>query len=367
MSLPLSDIVNVKAEVSAMSAPRKEFNIGLLIGSNSTVNQDGEVVFYSSVDAMAEAGFTTNSAEYQAAVLYFAQSPAPDLLAVGLIGEDETALEALQACRAANSEWYVATFTKAVADTLSIEDADAIAAYVESCSVSSVWFYQVSDKETYLAAMKAMQAKKYSRTLTLYASQESATVALMGYAMGANYKGSAAYTLALKSLVGVKPEGDMDSNLLSNILSAGGNVYVTQGYYYTVLRSGKMANGISFDDVIYLDMLVNHIELAIMDQLTTLPKIAQTQDGVEILISAITDPCEEMVTKGYLAPGNWTGRKVLTLEAGDTLSKGYLILAEDINAQSQADRDARIAPNLYVCVKTAGAIESVVIGVVVNR
>lgn len=47
MSLPLSDIVNVKAEVSAMSAPRKEFNIGLLIGSNSTVNQDGEVVFYS--------------------------------------------------------------------------------------------------------------------------------------------------------------------------------------------------------------------------------------------------------------------------------------------------------------------------------
>ena len=86
MSLPLSDIVNVKAEVSAMSAPRKEFNIGLLIGSNSTVNQDGEVVFYSSVDAMAEAGFTTNSAEYQAAVLYFAQSPAPDLLAVGLIG-----------------------------------------------------------------------------------------------------------------------------------------------------------------------------------------------------------------------------------------------------------------------------------------
>lgn len=363
MSLPLSDIVNVKTEVSAMSAPRKEFNIGLLIGSNSTVSQDGEVVFYSSVDAMAEAGFATDSAEYQAAVLYFAQSPAPDLLAVGLIGEEETALEALQA----NSEWYVATFTKAIADTLSAQDADAIAAYVESCSISSVWFYQVSDKETYLTAMKAMQAKKYSRTLTLYASQGTATAALMGYAMGANYKGSTAYTLALKTLVGVMPEDAIDSNILSNILTANGNVYVTQGYYYTVLRSGKMANGISFDDVIYLDMLVNNIELAIMDQLTTLPKVAQTQDGVEILISAITDPCEEMVTKGYLAPGVWNGRTVLTLEAGDTLSKGYQILAEDINDQSQSDRDARIAPNLYVCVKTAGAIESVVIGVVVNR
>lgn len=367
MSLPLSDIVTVKTEVSAMSAPRKEFNIGLLIGNNAAVTQEGRVVFYSSVDAMAEAGFAADSAEYQAAVLYFAQSPAPDLLAVGLIGADETALEALQACRAANSQWYVATFTKAVADTFDTQEADAIAAYVESCSISSVWFYQVSDKEAYLAVMQAMQEKKYGRTLTLYASQGTATAALMGYAMGANYKGSTAYSLALKTLVGVTPEGDIDSDGLRTILAINGNVYVTQGYYYTVLRSGKMANGISFDDVIYLDMLVNNIELAIMDQLTTLPKVAQTQDGVEILISAITDPCEEMVTKGYLAPGIWTGRKVLTLEAGDTLSKGYQILAEDINEQSQADRDARIAPNMYVCVKTAGAIESVVIGVVVNR
>jgi len=286
---------------------------------------------------------------------------------VGLIGAGETPLEALQACRAANSEWYVVTFTKAVADTISQEDADTIAAYVESCKTSSVWFYQVSDKENYLVLMQAMREKKYSRTLTLYASQGTATAALMGYAMGANYKGSAAYTLALKTLAGVTPEAGIDSNMLNNILAANGNVYVTQGYYYTLLRSGKMANGVSFDDMIYLDMLVNNIELAIMDQLTKLPKVAQTKDGVEILISAITDPCEEMVIKGYLAPGVWTGRKVLTLEAGDMLSKGYQILAEDINTQSQVDRDARIAPNIYCCIKTAGAIESVVVGVVVSR
>lgn len=367
MSLPLNDIVHVKTEISAMSAPRKGFNIGLLLGRNNAVTQKEEVTFYSSVEAMAEAGFTTDSAEYQAATLYFAQSPAPDLLAVGLIENDETALEALRNCRAASSEWYVVTFTKQVVDALNETERDNIAGFIESSKISSVWFHQVSDKDTYLSVMQAMKNKKYGRTLTMYSTSGTATAALMGYAMGANYKGSAAYTLAHKTLAGVSTETDIDSTLLKNILDANGNVYVSQGYYYTVLRSGKMANGISFDDVLYLDMLVNSIELSVMDQLTGLPKVAQTQAGVDILVSAVTDPCEEMVTKGYLAPGVWNGRKVLTLEAGDTLSKGYLILAEDINSQSKADRDARLAPPIYCCIKTAGAIESVAIGIVVDR
>lgn len=366
MSLPLNDIVNVKTEVSAMSAPRKEFNIGLLLGNSNTAKQTERVVLYNSVDAMAEAGFSADSEEYKAASLYFAQSPAPDLLAVGLIKTDETVLTALTDCRMKNSEWYVATLTKAVADDLTADDVGGIAAYVESSSISTVWFYQVS-QDGYLNQMQSLKDKKYSRTLVLYSTNGTATAALMGYAMGANYKGSTAYTLAHKTLVGVSTEPDITSNQLKTILGANGNVYVTQGYYYTVLRSGKMANGISFDDVIYLDMLVNNIELSIMDQLTQLPKVPQTQEGVDILISAITDPCETMVAKNYLAPGTWTGRKVLSLEPGDTLSKGYQILAEDINSQSQADRDSRIAPNIYCCVKTAGAIESVVIGVVVNR
>ncbi len=367
MSLTLNDIVNVETEISAMSAPRKAFNIGLLLGQNNDVTQKEKVAFYQSADAMAEAGFTPESAEYQAAVLYFSQSPAPDILAVGLVGKEETALEALQQCRMANSEWYVVTFTKAVADALDAEKIDAIAAYIESCKIHSVWFHLISDKDTYLAIMQSLQGKKYSRTLTLYSTSGTATAALLGYAMGANYKGSTAYTLAHKTLVGVMPEADIDSTALKAILASNGNVYVTQGYYYTVLRSGKMANGISFDDVLYLDMLVNNIELAVMDQLTSLAKVPQTQDGVDILVSAITDPCEAMVDKGYLAPGVWLGRKVLNLEPGDTLNKGYQILSEDIHSQSKADRDARIAPPIYCCIKTAGAIESVTIGVIVDR
>lgn len=51
----------------------------------------------------------------------------------------------------------------------------------------------------------------------------------------------------------------------------------------------------------------------------------------------------------------------------DTLPGGYLIQSEPIDSQSQADRDARKAPPIYVSLKLAGAIHHVTISVDVNR
>ena len=57
----------------------------------------------------------------------------------------------------------------------------------------------------------------------------------------------------------------------------------------------------------------------------------------------------------------------MNLKTGDALSTGYMVLADTLANQSQADRDARKSPPIYVAVKMAGAIEHVVIGIVVNR
>ena len=70
---------------------------------------------------------------------------------------------------------------------------------------------------------------------------------------------------------------------------------------------------------------------------------------------------------GFLASGVWNGNDVLELTAGDTLPNGYLIQSEPIDKQSQSDRDNRIAPPIYIALKLAGAIHSVVVQVDVNR
>jgi len=70
---------------------------------------------------------------------------------------------------------------------------------------------------------------------------------------------------------------------------------------------------------------------------------------------------------GFIAPGVWNGGEVLNLTNGTTLDAGYIVMAEAVADQSQADRDARKAPPIYVCIKTAGAIHYVTIAVNVNR
>ena len=57
----------------------------------------------------------------------------------------------------------------------------------------------------------------------------------------------------------------------------------------------------------------------------------------------------------------------MEIEQGDAIEKGYQVMSESIDSQTSADRDARVCPPIYVALKLAGAIHSVVIQLNVNR
>jgi hypothetical protein len=190
---------------------------------------------------------------------------------------------------------------------------------------------------------------------------------IQGYAMGANNgTRNSAYTLAYKQMPGVTVSNLTNTQVI-NIKAKNGNVYISRGGQYEVFEQGHMSNGTSFDELINLDKLANDIQLAVMDALYQAPKIPQTDAGVTQLINAISEPCRQAVNIGFIAPGLWKGQSILNLSTGDVLQEGFLIQSETINSQTQADRDARKAPYIYVAVKLAGAIEFVVIRVDVNR
>ena len=195
----------------------------------------------------------------------------------------------------------------------------------------------------------------------------------MGYACGAN-RGLAndAYTLAYKRLPGVTPDNLTETQVTHICGSAestgnNGNVYIIRGEDYYVLQQGYCANGQSFDEVVYLDMLKNEITLNVMDLLYKRRKIPQTEPGVTSIINVINKACKKFVTLGFIAPGQWNGNECLSLQTGDYLPEGYLVQSEPINEQSQADREKRKSPPIYVCIKLAGAIEFVTIQVNVDR
>lgn len=367
-TLPLSDIVNVSVVVSPIAATRSNFNLGLIIGTSTVISASDRIKLYTKVDDMVIDGFTINSSEYKAATLYFSQVPKPQKVAIGRWDTTgaETAVQAVTLCRAKNTDWYSCMICGAVK-----ADIIAVSEYIEAALPSSTYFYTTSDADvipkTAGNIMATLKASNYMRTIGQYSTYADAVASIMGYAMGANSStANSSYTLAYKKEVGVTSEV-LSLTDLTAIKSQNGNAYVNRGNTYDIFEQGIMANGQHFDEVLGLDMLTNSIQMAVMDLLVGVRKVPQTEGGVTLLINAITGPCNDSKNKGFIAPGIWKAAPVLTLETGDTLSQGYLILSETIDSQSEADRSARIAPPIYVCVKLAGAIEFVLIEVLVNR
>lgn len=371
IKLNLTPIVDVNVNLSLKSAARKGFNLGLIIGPATVIPTAERVRVYTSADAMLTDGFKATDAEYKAALLYFNAPTAPDRVAIGTKAADETVVVAATACRAANSEWWGFTYCGATA-----EEITAQAAWAESAQPSTFLMYTTNDAAVLDSAgaatdiFIALKAKKYRRSFGQYCSKSDtpdAIASIMGYAMGANTgTADSAFTLAYKTEVGVTVEALTEAQV-DYITGNNGNVYVNRADSYDVFQQGLCADGSSFDEILNLDMLVNDIQLNVMDLLYQTRKVPQTESGVASIVNVINTACKKYVNTGFITPGKWNGSKCLGLATGDTLPDGYLVQSEAIDDQSQADRDARKAPPIYVCCKLAGAIEFVTIQVNVNR
>lgn len=285
-------------------------------------------------------------------------------------GEDqESQLEAIQEMRQANSNWYSIALTEE-ADKAVIQ---SIASYIETTenSIPSTYFAHTSSLDVINNQggniFSTLKGLKLQRTIGTASIQPYTHIGIMGYAMGQTRDtAGSSYTLALKEVPGTLVD-DFTSTQVTNIETNNGNVYINRGAQYDMYEPGKVFYGAWFDEIIQLDKLVNRIQLNVMDVLYKNPKVPQTNDGLALILSTIEQACRESVKIGFIAPGQWNNSPILNLATGDYLPTGYLIQSESFEDQSQADRDARKAPNIYVAIKLAGAIQSVVIQIDVNR
>lgn len=385
--LTLAPIIKINASLAARAATRKGFDTALILGTSEVIPQSERLRVYYSADALIEDGFKSDSAEYKAAKLYFSATETPTKLYVGTkYSTDTDLLTAARACRSANSEWYVLI-------PLGASDSDimALADWVESAQPATILAYTTgesvnlslhenasgtdADQDTE-GIFKKLKAKGYRRSFGQYCNQPDtpdAVAATMGYAMGANDGTvNSAYTLAYKRLPGVTPD-DLTENQVAYVAGTeespgnNGNVYVNRNDYYNVLQQGRMADGTPFDEIIYLDMLMDRIALNVMDLFYKARKVPDTDPGVTQIMNVVNNACDQFVNIGYIAPGVWKDGDILKLKYGDTLAKGYLVQAESVDNQSQADRENRLSPPIYVSIKLAGAIEYITIPLKVNR
>ncbi len=292
-----------------------------------------------------------------------------DITAVG-----ETALVAFTNCRNANATWYAGTVLGAAA-----ADHLAILAYTQALNYSTFYWPETSDAAvlngTTGNVAATAKAASYQQGAFIYSTTQSgadpnnayAACAAMGLEMGLNTQLANSYfTMWGKVLTGIIPEPLTQSQV--NVIQGNNcNVYVGYVNQYTLLQPGVVPNGLYIDQILNRAILLANLQYAIMNLLISVPSVPQTDPGEQQLIHVCNTICQNAVIEGYLAPGTYQGiQPVIDLEPGAPLPAGFLCQAYPYVNQSAADHAVRKAMPIYIVINEAGAVQSVVIEVIVN-
>lgn len=366
--LPVSNVVNVDVIMSAVAATGRNFGALLILGTSTVIPLTERIRQYSAIEDIGD-DFGVDSPEYEAATIFFSQSPKPTLVYVGRWaktlasaeeGSVETLLQAVNACLQ-YTNWY----GLAIADSADLVEADVIsvAAAIEASSLSRILAVTTADVNVLVAGNTdnigyKLKAAGYARTFWQYSSSSKyAAISAFGRAFTVNFTGSnTTITLKFKTEPGITYE-TLTTAQAAAIDAINGNVYVYYANDTAIIQQGVMANGDFFDERHGLDWLQNYVQTNLYNLLyTSTTKIPQTDAGVTRLMTNVEASLDQAVNNGLIAPGVWNGGPIGQIESGDTLTKGYYVYADAVANQAQSDREARKSPVIQAAIKLAGAI-----------
>lgn len=323
----------------------------------------------------AEVGtdFGTNSTTFAMATEVFSQSPNILLpggyLAVIPFLPSETLVAAIT-----RTQPLVQFFGVMATQIESQVDMLAAAAYIQSQNMMGFFVQRTSADVQPGGSLDLLRTGSFTQSRGLLYIDTAANALLFqaayaGRALSTNFSGSnTTLNMNLKQLAGIQPDPGITQTILNAAKLAGADCYPSIQGFPCVISSG--AND-WFDDVYNLLAFAGALQVAGFNYLAgSTTKIPQTQAGMNGLIAAYTQVCQQYVANGYLAPGTWNSPDTFGNQASflsNISGFGYYIYATPIALQSQAQRVARTAPLVQIAGKTAGAIDTSSVVVIINQ
>ena len=302
-----------------------------------------------------------------------------DITAIG-----ESALIAFQQCRAVSSDWYAGMVAGA-------KDADHVEIAAWTASQVGTMYFGTTDSpdardgvipnvlHTIYGTSNKRCWMQYATTQGVLAPNQIYFVAsVIGQAMASNTQlANSSYTMKFSGgvpLVGVYTEPGLTIGQIQNIegqvpsQGPNGNLFLNYGNAYNVLEQGTMmSEGVFFDQVMGLDILAANIQTEIMNVLTSVPKVPQTDSGQQMLIQAVERAANQAANTGFIAPGTWRGQNIIgQVTTGQTFPTGYTAVSPLYKTLSPAQIAARVAPPIYLAIIQAGAVHFVTVEVLVQ-
>jgi len=231
-------------------------------------------------------------------------------------------------------------------------------------TLDKLLFVSSSTEADIIGVFKDLIDASYTHTRCLYYSV-SANDSLdfsAGYAsrgLSINFDGErTAMTMHLKEIVGLVADTGLDQTVLDSAYNTGVDIYADFGV------PKLFTSGInSFFDAIYTALAFKlKLQISGFNVLATVSnKVAQTEEGMNILKKAARIICAKFVKNGCAAPGTWTSSTVF----GDPedhirniTEQGYFVYSSPIALQSTTQREKRVALGIYIALKSSGAIHS---------
>lgn len=308
----------------------------------------------------------TGGATDMSTQLYMTQQLA-ERTAMGLAPETPVASLA----RVDGRGWYAATFAASVPLTDAQHVANA--GYIEASTDKHLYGVTTSEATTLdptnsLDLASQLMLADYMRTTIQYSiNNPYAICSFFGRALTVNFEGSnTTITMKFKVEPGVTPEL-LNATQASTLAAKRCNVYAQYNNGASIIQEGVMSGLAYFDEMHGLDWLANRIQNDMWNLLYSAPKVPQTNAGVHLLVNTADSGLSQAATNGLVAQGIWNAPGFGTLNTGDLLPSGWYCFANSVDTQSQADREARIAPLIQIAVKLAGAVHFADVLINVNR
>lgn len=271
-----------------------------------------------------------------------------------------------------SSLWYGLQFAASVQPT---DDQDiAVAGVIEALDLKRIFGVTVTSAAVLDGTVSSdlasrLKAGGYLQSFCQYSSTNIYAIAsFFGRAFSVNFAANRSVINLMYKQEPLVVAEDLTDTQADVLESKRCNVFTDYVNDTMIIQYGVVSGPAWFDEIHGLDWFQDAVQNACFNLLyTSQTKIPQTDSGVNQLVNAISGACNDAVNNGLVAPGVWNADGFGSLVSGQYLKNGYYIYAQPVALQSQADREARIAPPIQVAIKLAGAIDTVDVIVSVNR
>lgn len=365
--LPYSRVVNVSLTRNQNFASRRGFGTLLFLTSQEVTGEldaTHRTKLYASLDEVA-ADFATSDEFYKAATIAFSQNPRPLQIKAGFYDLDSTPVKAefiaeLNTIYDADNDFYFITVEASLRDTAIVQ---GLVEWVET--KPKMAFIDSNDVDTQAVntnSIAGLNKGLYERTAIFYHTDATQYQAVAAAAVASVFnfdQADQAYTLKFKELAGIAPidltsaKVTAISGFVPEIGQATGsgnmaNTYVNIGGQNFALEGSTLKANVFIDEVHATDWIVARTEEEMLSILLNNKRVPFTNEGMEQLASAARSVMNTARRAGLIAED-------INPETGDyEASIEYTI--PDVFDVPESQRKARIAPEISVAFRYAGAV-----------